>query len=247
MALRVELRKQGDFLFKNRSYLPLIIIVFGLGVYIYNEYNHDVLMNRQVEVYHLICLAVCLLGFFIRVHAVGFSAKNTSGRNTVVGQVADTVNKTGMYSICRHPLYIGNFFMWLGIAGFTQEPWFIFAFIFIYWMYYERIMYAEEEFLIDKYGDEYVNWAKNTPAIFPKFSQWKKSEHAFNWTKVIRQEKAGLLNLFLVTFVFMLIESYMQFGEPFKMDLYWIIAFAASILWYIVIKTIQKTTNLLVD
>jgi uncharacterized protein YjfI (DUF2170 family) len=38
MALQEELKTQGDFLFKNRSYLPLIILVIGLSVFIQREY-----------------------------------------------------------------------------------------------------------------------------------------------------------------------------------------------------------------
>ena len=34
--------------------------------------------------------------------------KNTSGRNTH-DQVADSLNTSGIYSIVRHPLYVGNF------------------------------------------------------------------------------------------------------------------------------------------
>ena len=72
---------------------------------------------------------------------------NTSGRNTSEGQVADTINQTGMYSMVRHPLYVGNFIMWLGIALFTASIWFVLLFIAVYWLYYERIMYAEEQFM----------------------------------------------------------------------------------------------------
>lgn len=247
MTLIKELKSQGDYLFKYRSYLPIIIILLGLGVYVHNELQGDVLMNRQENIYHLLCLAISLFGLFIRIHAVGHAADNTSGRNTVVGQVADTVNSSGLYSICRHPLYVGNFFMWIGIAGFTQEPWFILAFIFIYWVYYERIMFAEEAFLIEKYGAKYTDWAQQTPAFFPRFKRWKKPDHPFRWGKSIRQEKTGILNLFLVIFIFLMIESYVQFGELFKMEFYWIIALAASILWYIIIKILQKTTTFLTD
>ena len=99
MTLKKELRTQGDFLFKHRSYLPVIIIIAGLAVYIQNEITSDVLPHQQGEIYKFICLAVALLGLFIRVHAVGHAAKNTSGRNTTVGQVADEVNSTGLYSM----------------------------------------------------------------------------------------------------------------------------------------------------
>lgn len=244
MTLKKELRTQGDFLFKHRSYLPVIIIIAGLAVYIQNEMTSDVLPHQQGEVYKFICLAVALLGLLIRVHAVGHAAKNTSGRNTTVGQVADEVNSTGLYSICRHPLYVGNFFMWLGIAGFTQEPWFIVAFTFMYWVYYERIMYAEEAFLTEKYGNKYADWASKTPAFIPAFSKWIKPQYSFSWPKIIKQEKTGIMNLFIVIFVFEAIGSYIRNGEILKMESYWWMLAVASIVWYIIIKVLQKTTKL---
>lgn len=244
MSLKKELRQQGDFLFKNRSYLPLVIILIGIGVFVQNVLTGNMLSGQTAEIYKLACLGICLIGQFIRAHAIGHAAANTSGRNTCVGQVADAVNTSGWYSICRHPLYLGNFFMWLGIAGFTQEPWFLIAFVFIYWVYYERIMFAEEAFLIDKYGDEYTNWSAHTPAFWPKFSQWTSPIYPFSWAKIIRQEKSGILNLFLILFVFEAIGSYLKSGELLNMKPYWYIFFLAAVVWYIIIKTLQKTTKI---
>tara|TARA_B100001109_G_scaffold254572_1_gene254605 strand:+ start:10116 stop:10862 length:747 start_codon:yes stop_codon:yes gene_type:complete len=244
MSLQKELRAQGDFLFKYRSYLPVVIILIGIGVYIQNIMDGSLASGKSAEIYKLCCLAVCFIGQYIRAHAIGHAAANTSGRNTSVGQVAEAVNTSGWYSICRHPLYVGNFFMWLGIAGFTQEPWFLVAFVFIYWVYYERIMFAEEAFLIDKYGEEYTNWSAHTPAFWPKFGQWKSPIYPFSWAKIIRQEKSGLLNLFLILFIFEVIRSYMVTGEFLNMEPYWYILFLASVVWYIIIKTLQKTTKI---
>src|SRR5680860_43615 len=102
MALRNELRSQGDFLFKYRSYLPLSLFIVALFVYIQSQFKLQGIDNSQYELYELACIVVSLFGLFIRFLAVGFSADNTSGRNTLVGQVADSINTTGLYSICRH-------------------------------------------------------------------------------------------------------------------------------------------------
>ncbi|MGC9453013.1 MAG: methyltransferase family protein, partial [Oceanipulchritudo sp.] len=48
----------------------------------------------------------------------------TSGRNTKQ-QVAYSLNTTGFYSVVRNPLYLGNFFMYLGIALFTHHWWLV--------------------------------------------------------------------------------------------------------------------------
>ena len=242
MALKYELKTQGDFLFRHRSYLPVVIIVVGMAVYVWQWMNGNVAVENR-PLYEIIYFLICLLGLGIRMLAVGHAAAETSGRNTTEGQIASTVNTTGLYSLCRHPLYVGNFFMWLGIACFTQHFWFVAAFVFMYWVYYERIMYAEEEFLIGQYGEQYTNWSATTPAFIPKLTGWKKPLYSFSWKKIIKQEKAGILNMFLVVFVFEAI------GEHFfmegSMEKYWLYGFIGSIVWYVVIKLIQKTTKLL--
>src|SRR5690625_4190690 len=115
----------------------------------------------------MFAVLVSIAGLSIRLVTIGFTSKNTSGRNTTEGQVADTLNTTGIYSTVRHPLYLGNFLMWLGIALWTGNFWFIISFCLFYWVYYERIMFAEESFLRKKFGDRYLEWAEQTPAFFP--------------------------------------------------------------------------------
>lgn len=242
MPLKEEFRSQGNFLFKNRSYLPLIIVVVGIAVYVYTLYDKNVsFYSFSNNSWEYLFVAIAALGQFIRAYSVGFAAKNTSGRNTKVGQVADSLNSSGIYSTVRHPLYLGNFFMWLGLALFTINFWFIIAFIFMYWLYYERIMYAEEEFLRDKYGNEYEQWASSTPAIIPSFKNWTSPEGSFSLWKVIKQEKAGILNLFLTIFLFKVIAGYTVYEEYSVLNDRWTWALFAAILYYIIVKTVQKT------
>lgn len=244
MPLKEEFRTQGDFLFKNRSFLPVLIIIPGLIVFVRNLGDFDLSISMQWE---LICLAICVLGLLIRMIAIGFSADNTSGRNTSEGQIADHINTTGPYSVVRHPLYLGNYFMWLGIACLTRNFWFVAAFTFVYWLYYERIMYAEEEFLRDKYGDRYATWAAGVPAFIPALGQWKKSHLSFSWVKIIRQEKAGILNLFLVIFIFKLLEAYFRDGNLMMVSRFWLYALLGSFIWYVIIKLAQKSGKLAID
>ena len=51
----------------------------------------------------------------IRIYTVGTTPAGTSGRNRDK-QIAEKLNKTGVYSIIRHPLYLGNLLIWLGVA-----------------------------------------------------------------------------------------------------------------------------------
>lgn len=114
MALQEELERHGNWLFKRRSNLPLIILVVGLYVHWHTETHPGVFILEDTcyEIYYeTCCLIIALLGLALRIYTVGYTPANTSGRNTEQGQVADKLNTTGIYSAVRHPLYLGNFFM----------------------------------------------------------------------------------------------------------------------------------------
>ena len=149
MALVHEFERSGNWLFRRRSWLPVFLIAAGIIV-MYFTNPQAILYDTGKE---LLFLGISLLGQAIRIITVGYAPKNTSGRNTSAGQIADELNVTGIYSVVRHPLYIGNFFMWLGPVLFIRSLVFVLFFILIYWLYYERIMFSEEQFLRRKFAD----------------------------------------------------------------------------------------------
>src|SRR2546422_497608 len=66
-----------------------------------------------------------------------------------------------------------------------------------FWLYYERIMFAEEAFLRQKFGETYQRLAATTPAFFPRFGQWRKPSLPFSWRNVMRREYTALMLLIL--------------------------------------------------
>jgi protein-S-isoprenylcysteine O-methyltransferase Ste14 len=245
MALQEEFESQGNWLFKYRGILPILILVVGLAVYIYGELHPERWMfteRPQIFYYEMVCLLVSLIGLGIRMFTVGYTPAGTSGRNTKA-QVADSINTTGIYSLIRHPLYVGNFFSWLGFAMLTANVWFIIAFILLYWLYYERIMFAEEQFLRKKYGEPYLSWSSKTPAILPQFSQYKKPIYPFSWKKVIRNEKTGLSGIFLVFVIFNVVGETVRGSKDYNYVMLGLLI--ASIVMYAIIKILTKNTTVL--
>lgn len=243
MALQEELELQGNFLFRYRGVLPIAILVLAILAYVLNAFElTSKKINSINEDYSYFCLLITFLGFAIRIYTVGYSPQNTSGRNTK-SQIADEINTTGIYSVVRHPLYVGNFFMWLGIGLLTQNPWFVFAFIFVYWIYYERIMFAEEQFLRKKFNTSYLTWAERTPAFLPMFKLYKPSIQKFNFRKVLRQEKTGFLLIFLMYFLFNEIGYSIIFNKISINADFWLYALLTALLTYIIIKFLQKKTS----
>ena len=239
MPLLEEFERQGNFLFKYRGTIPLAVLALALWVFTTKES-----VRLITPAYFYLCFAVSVLGLLIRIYTVGHTPKNTSGRNTK-GQLADELNTTGIYSMVRHPLYLGNFFMWLGAALLTQHAWFILFFIGFYWIYYERIMFAEEQFLRKKFGSTYTNWADHTPAFIPSLRFVQKPAYSFSLRKVLLREVNGLMNIFIVFAVFDMTLHYLNTATYCFNHYFWLVGIIISLVAYLVLKYLSKQTNLL--
>ena len=245
MALQESFEKRGIWLFKYRGLIPIFILVIGAAIYVLRKLNpgESLIGQQPYEFYYeLFCLLIGLIGVVIRAYTVGHTPRNTSGRN-VDTQIAETLNTTGIYSVVRHPLYLGNFFMWLGPAMLTGHLWFILVFCLFYWIYYERIMYAEEQFLRGKFGPSYLEWSEHVPPFVPRFKGFVKSDLSFSWKKVLKKEKNGFAALFLIFCAFNVAGELIQQQREFNMV--FIVGFGVSFLGYFVLKFLKTRTEVL--
>lgn len=190
MALVNSFETSGNFLFKHRGQIPVILFIMAVPVIFFTDISK--LNDWQIYFLNISAIALSVFGFIFRAYAIGSTPKGTSGRNTQ-NQVAESLNTTGIYSIVRHPLYVGNYFMWIGIVLFTYNVYYVTIVSLMFWLYYERIMYAEERFLERKFGETYLKWTENIPAFIPSFKFAKKSEVPFSLKTVLRREYAGVL------------------------------------------------------
>ncbi|GAB3289800.1 methyltransferase family protein [Hymenobacter humi] len=241
MPLREEFEKEGNWLFKRRSWLPLLLYPFALAVmYAYRDDTHR---HISSESWGIVCFLVSMAGLAVRAITIGYTPQGTSGRNTAE-QVAEALNETGIYSVVRHPLYLGNFLMWLGLFLFTGVWWFVLICSLAYWLYYERIMYAEEEFLRRKYSARYEAWASRTPAFVPGFANWTPSRLPFALRNVLKREYNGLFAT-VVSFALLNAISYFFAEQRLEVDNLWKIVFVAGALVFVVLRTLKKNTKVL--
>jgi protein-S-isoprenylcysteine O-methyltransferase Ste14 len=236
MALREEMEQAGNWLFRWRSYLPLLVI--ALSLIAFREFKYP-LNNETLDViWEIFCLTVSMSGIILRMVTIGRVPKKTSGRNTK-GQIADVLNTTGMYSVVRNPLYLGNFIIWFGLSLFVRVWWLSLIIILIFWIYYERIIFAEEEYLRKKFGQQFLAWAEKTPAFIPRFSQWRSSPYLFSLRTALKEEYSGFFAI-IVIFTFMeILGDYIVAGK-LKFDFMWLIISLSGLFIYIVLRTMKK-------
>lgn len=243
--LRKEFKKQGNILFRHRSYFPFVVLLIGFAVFV----RKTIHLSEIGEFYPeqnlmILSLLVTLAGLLIRILTVGFTPANTSGRNSKM-QIAEDINTTGIYSTVRHPLYLGNFFMWLGLALLTSDIWFIAAFVLFYFIYYERIMFAEEQFMYKQFKNDYKKWAKQTPAIIPSFKNYKKTKLPFSWKKILKQEKNGFAAIFILFYLFDFSAHIIYENRFVVVFNFWFFAALLATAGYFILKYMKWNTQLL--
>lgn len=189
--------KIGNFFFRHRSYtlVPIALLIFFLGK------PNFLLGNFTGERYLFILgLLVAFFGQSVRIFTQGFAPKERLTSSWGDKLEASDLNIEGVYSCVRNPLYIGNFFILLGlliiynslhayllgIGFFSLQCWFI--------------VQTEEKFLKDKFGKKYEEYCQQVPRFLPCLKIGKINQ-SFNWRRVLKKEQdsfAGLLVYALV-------------------------------------------------
>ena len=245
MALVHSFENNGNILFKYRGQIPVILFILSVPAIYFTDYQF---LNECGDL-DLILLITCAVfsfsGQVIRAIAIGTSNKHTSGRNTKE-QVAEALNTKGIYSTVRHPLYLGNYFMWIGIVMYTYNIWFILVVSLLFWLYYERIMFAEERFLERKFGQDYVDWSMKVPAFWPSTKNHIKTEIPFSIKTILRREYSGVTAT-IIGFVFVaFLRDWFSSGEA-HFKLVYVIVIAIALLISLVFRTLKHNTKLLYE
>ena len=244
MALLSDtLARAGERFFRWRSFLPLLLL--PLAALALPGYHYPWGSPLANEIWWFCCACFSTAGLGLRFLAVGYSAPGTSGRNTR-GQVADTLNTTGVYSIVRNPLYVGNFIIGFGLSLTLRNVWFALVVILFYVIFYERIIYAEERFLAGKFGDLYRRWAARVPAVLPRLRGWLEPDRPFSVRKVLRQEPDTYINIVLVFTLLKVASDGVAVGY-FYVNPLWAFWLVISVVIYAVLKVLSKTTSVLED
>lgn len=241
MALIHSFEQSGNYLFKNRGQIPAILFLLAIPVIYFTKTESLCCCQYNWVTYSAI--AISISGFLFRAWAIGTTPRGTSGRNTKA-QVAESLNTKGIYSIVRHPLYVGNFFMWIGIVIFTFNIYFVIIVSLAYWLYYERIMFAEEQFLTRKFSDDYLTWSLNVPAFIPRIKNYIKSDVSFSLRTVLRREYASVFSM-VFGYVFVdYLRYYFQGGDLKEIRNSLIILIAFGVLT-LILRSLKHYTKIL--
>ncbi len=231
----------GAWLFRYRSYLPPLLLVI-LGLALVDGRGHRTAPGLDAR-FLALGLIPTAIGFAIRAFVVGTAPKGTSGRSTVV-QVAETLNTSGLYSVVRHPLYLGNFLLWIGLATTTGVWWAppVIALAFI--LIYRPIVATEEAFLARAFGGQFAEWAAVTPGFVPNVRRWRPPGLPFVLTIVLRQEYYGFFTVVLFLVILELTATITS-GGGLRLGRAWVVVLAVTSIAAGLFRWLQRNTSVL--
>jgi protein-S-isoprenylcysteine O-methyltransferase Ste14 len=236
-----RMARDGAWLFRHRGILPLFLLIPGLWSLCHFQYLAG--SHSAQHVWDWICLSVSIFGLVIRATTVGFVDNGTSGRNTAC-QIATELNTTGWYSVVRNPLYLGNFLITMGIIMVPADLSLIAITGCLFWIYYERIISAEEEFLRQKFGKAYVAWSCATPLFMPRLSGWVAPSRSFRVRMVLRREYCAVL-LIGIAFLLLNFLEHVVAEQRYYVDSAWVIFFGCTLSIFLTLRTLKKKTTIL--
>ena len=107
-----------------------------------------------------------IAGTALRLFASGFITKNRE------------LATDGPYAMVRHPLYTGNIAIVSGFAIAGGQWWAVVVALAFFWFYYPTAIEYEDRKLHKLFGDRWLQWAGDVPALMPSFRNLGKAASA---------------------------------------------------------------------
>jgi protein-S-isoprenylcysteine O-methyltransferase Ste14 len=239
-------RIDGAFLFRWRSFIPILMVPLALLAMTQSADIEGRFGAGAERIWAYGCLILAFLGLAIRVLTVGFVPGRTSGRNTTE-QRADRLNTTGLYSIIRNPLYVGNFVMFMGYMLATKVWWLALLAAIVYWVYYRRIIATEEAFLRGKFDAEFESYAQRVPATIPNLLGWRSPDLAFSWRTVLRREYVTAYSIVVIMTGIALADALIagsgSLSAWVEEEPFWLWFFAIGTALFLALRVVKKRTD----
>jgi protein-S-isoprenylcysteine O-methyltransferase Ste14 len=176
----------GAVLFRNRSWLPVPFLLVALIAP-----AHATAMNWIAGA------VLVVIGEWIRLAGVAAAGTVTRRRSRNVQRLVTY----GIFGWVRNPLYVGNFFIWMGFVVISGVMWFLPVAIVLFAVEYTLIVAYEEGVLESIFGREYLDYKQSTNRWMPTPPKVRESgQH--DWNEAWRSEVSTFLQYVALAAVF---------------------------------------------
>ncbi len=156
------------------------------------------------------------IGLLIRIWANGYAIK--------LGKLTTS----GPYAFMRHPLYLGTMLIIIGFIIMLKIYFSGTLFIILMAAIYYKTIKKEELMLEDKFKENYVNYKKKVPAIFPTIFPYREGEKwSFSFRRLFKSQEYKLfLWMIVLTIAFHLKDEFIREHESMDVKIWGLIIVA---------------------
>lgn len=181
-------------------FVLLTIIFYGVP----SLYVENLTTDNVLDFFGVIAL---IKGTYLRMAARGHK-RNFSGKGT--GLVT-----TGLYQYVRNPMYLGTFLIGSGFLLLTWPWWMFPIYIALFYLRFRKQVVKEENHLRDLFGEEYEDYCRQVPRIFPRIGKGMlmRFNDTFNWQEMwSTTEKLQLVSIAMLALLLELLQQKIIFG-----------------------------------
>lgn len=175
--------------FNARSLTPIPIVLAA------------VILAETTWISFFVGLVSMIAGEMLRIWAVGYAGSATRSTRGVGGEVLVT---SGPFAYVRNPLYVGNFFISLGVCvmAWAWMPWMLVVYLVLFVVQYTMIVSLEEDHLREAFGAPYARYVDAVPRWIPRAVPYRSGQRLdFRLRDALRSERSTLGNVLLVSVV----------------------------------------------
>lgn len=184
----------GNFLFHTRNVLFPVLIVALLF------FCPPVIMGVMPGDFFLaIGLLMVATGQALRILTIGLAYIVRGGRHRRI--YAENLVTDGVFSHCRNPLYVGNILIVIGFMFISGNTTGIILGAIGFMAIYRLIVFSEERFLTEKFGQAYIEFCADVPRWLPRIKGLRETinNYEFDWPAVAVKEYGTLFTSLMIS------------------------------------------------
>ncbi len=235
----------GNFFFKYRNWLFIIFYALLFVPHVPQLFTAEKFGENYYWYPVIIGLIITVIGQAIRGATIGLAYIIRGGKDKKV--YAEDLVTTGIFAHCRNPLYVGNILMLAGVGVLSNSLLYVVIMIPFFLFVYQAIVLAEENFLRNKFGEQFNNYCARVNRWFPDLKGISNtfSGMRFNWKRYIAKEHTTTF-IWLCGIILLLLFYYPQFThyDAHLRDTLLIVILSFLLVIYILIRVVKKSGRL---
>ncbi|KLR57044.1 isoprenylcysteine carboxylmethyltransferase family protein [Diaphorobacter sp. J5-51] len=229
----------GKFFFRYRNILGPLLLILAL---LLEQPSYPLGRSDLNIAFDVAGVIIALMGQALRIVTIGYEYIERGGKNRQV--YASKLIQGGVFAHCRNPLYVGNILMAVGFAFIVHSYAFHLIVVPFIIFVYGSIVAAEEDFLRNKFGEEYNQYCRRVNRWLPRWKGWSSSiaEMRFNWSRVLVKEYNTFFLLILALMTSKLWSEFRIIGAAALPAIeFFLVGLVGWLVLYILVRSLKKT------